>query len=86
MSEQEVAVYIRFSAVCLSEDGPQLLADARHKVRSFSPKEEKHSSTLCSDTSSRVDGFHLGLWSLSTSTENTQTYKRPVRSDEGEIL
>ena len=38
------------------------------KVSSFSPSEEKHCSTACSDTSSSVDGFHLGLWSLSIST------------------
>lgn len=42
------------------------------RVRSLSPSEEKHWSTIWSETSSRVDGLHFGLWSLSTSTGNTQ--------------
>lgn len=45
------------------------------KVRSFSPSEEKHCSTYWSDTPSSVDGFHLGLWSLSTNTANTRIKK-----------
>lgn len=50
------------------------------KVRSFSPSEEKHCSTYWSDTPSTVDGFHLGLWSLSTNTANTRTKKYPFTS------
>lgn len=42
------------------------------RVRSLSPSEEKHWSTIWSETSSSVDGLHFGLWSLSTSTGNTQ--------------
>lgn len=54
--------------LCVFEGGKH------QKVRSFSPSEEKLCSTACSDTSSSVDGFHLGLWSLSTSTGNKENY------------
>lgn len=59
--EQEAVVWRRWEA-----------ADKHQNVRSFSPSEEKHSSTLWSETSVSVGGFHLGFWSLSTRTGSTQ--------------
>lgn len=49
----------------------QVDRQGHQKVRSLSPNDVKHWSTLCLDTSSRDDGLHLGFWSLSTKTGDT---------------
>lgn len=56
-------------ATCRNCDG------SFYSLSSFSPRELKHSSTACSETSDRVEGFHFGLWSLSIKTVSREENK-----------